>query len=141
MLKVLSPGQVGNAALQQISVSNLESQMSLFKGGLFYCPPGDYMMLKVNNQLVMSDTNLEKSTNYEVISQATGDVLIAGLGLGMILIPIVKKDSVKSVTVIEKHQDVIDLVWPKLKKYLGKKAEKITIIQSDIFTWKPGNQK
>lgn len=115
--------------------------MSSLKGYLFYCPPGDYMTLKVNNQLVMSDTDLEKSTNYRVVSKATGDVLIAGLGLGMILIPIVKKDSVKSITVIEKYQDVIDLVYPQLKKCLGKKADKIIIIQSDIFSWKPRNQK
>jgi len=141
MLKVLSPNQIGNASLKQISVSDLESKISSLKGYLFYCPPGDYMALRVNDQLVMSDTNFEQSTNYEVVSQATGHILIAGLGLGMILIPIAKKDSVKSITIIEKHQDVIDLVWPKLKKYLGKRANKITIIQSDIFSWKPGNQK
>jgi spermidine synthase len=79
----------------------------------------------------MSDTRLEQSTNREVVSQARGDVLIAGLGIGFILVPILKKNEVTSITVVEKHQDVIDLVGPRFND------PRLTILQGDILTWRP----
>jgi hypothetical protein len=46
------------------------------------------------------------------ISAAHGDVLIFGLGLGTSLHEILKNDDVKSVTIIELEQDIINLVSP-----------------------------
>ena len=80
---------------------------------------------------MMSDTRFEHITNYEVVRQAHGDVLIAGLGLGMICHPITRKPEVKSVTVIEQSADVIALIAPTLPR------RKIKVIQGDIFTWRP----
>jgi len=84
------------------------------------------------SQVVMSDFHYERATCVEVVERAHGDVLVAGLGLGMILRPILGKESVRSVTVIEKYQDVVDLVLPTLPA-----SEKLTVLLDDIYTWKP----
>jgi len=84
--------------------------------------PGTFVVLgkKTHQEIVMSDSNMEKVSNLDVIENAHGNVLIAGLGLGMILIPILKKKEVKHVVVVEKEKEVIDLVLPYLMKYLKK---------------------
>lgn len=46
---------------------------------------------------------------YSSADMAYGDVLITGLGFGMMLRLLEKKDTVKSITVLELYQDVIDL--------------------------------
>ena len=80
----------------------------------------------------MSDFHYERVTCEEVVRRAHGDVLIAGLGLGMILHPILKIEAVRSVTVIEKYQDVMDLVLPTLAV-----NDKLQVVVGDICTWKP----
>lgn len=51
--------------------------------------------------------------------------------MGMILHPILDKENVRTVTVIEKEPDVIALIQPSLP------SPKLAIIQADIFLWKP----
>lgn len=65
-----------------------------------------------------------------------GDVLIAGLGIGMIVLPISEKEEVNSITVIEKSPEVIELVEKPLRKVM-ENPEKLKIIEADIFDWKP----
>jgi len=60
-----------------------------------------YTRLLINGSVWMTDADFECATNREVIERAHGDVLIAGLGLGLILPPITRKRSVTSVTVID----------------------------------------
>ncbi len=96
---------------------------------------GHYCKLIVGNNLVMSDTYMERDTNREFIKKANGRVLIAGLGLGMVLNNILDKKEVSEVLVIELYQDVIDLVSPKFKN------KKLTIIQGDIFDWRPAKKE
>ena len=40
---------------------------------------------------MMSNTKHEQDSNIDIVQNANGDVLIAGLGLGMITIPICQK--------------------------------------------------
>jgi spermidine synthase len=96
-----------------------------------YVPSGKYAKLKINGRLVMSDTYMEHSTNRNVVRQSHGHVLIAGLGLGMIIHPILAKPEVLTVTVVEKCFDVISLITPTVKH------DKLTIIEGDIYEWKP----
>tara|TARA_Y100000992_G_C21049372_1_gene388789 strand:- start:325 stop:651 length:327 start_codon:yes stop_codon:yes gene_type:complete len=60
----------------------------------------------------------------------SGDILIGGLGIGMINIPLLASDDVTSVTIIEKEQDVIDLVWADCAK-----DDRFTVVCADINTW------
>jgi len=96
---------------------------------------GKYVRLNVNGQLMMSDTDMEKRSNRGFIYAANGNVLIAGLGIGLILKAILEKPEVESITIIEKYKDVIDLVSPYFTN------PKIEIIEADIFEWKPPKDK
>lgn len=129
MVKVIPEGARGVAAVEHIEVTQHQSTMSALKGGMHYVPPGRYARLKVGDKTVMSDTRFEHITNCEVVNRAHGDVLIAGLGIGMILVPILKKPEVRSVVVIEKHQDVIDLISPRFRN------RKLRVLCADIFEW------
>lgn len=80
----------------------------------------------------MSDTPMEKETNYSFLEHAHGDVLIGGLGIGMILLAIQDKENIESITVIEKEADIISLVGQQLPL-----NEKVKILQGDIFEYVP----
>lgn len=58
--------------------------------------------------------------------------VVGGLGIGMIIMAIQDKPEVKSITVIEKNQEVIDMVASQLDF-----NEKVNIICADVFEWKP----
>lgn len=99
---------------------------------------GTFAQLFISGSLVMSDTEHERQSNWGVLRESYfGDILIAGLGLGMVLLPILARENVTSVTVIELSQDTVDLVVPHIKAAAGKDADKLTVIQGDIFEWKP----
>jgi len=98
-------------------------------GHIFRMYEGDYIKLYVNNELMMSDTTMERISNQEFIKNAKGRVLVAGLGLGLILRPILCNTDVTEIIVIEKYPDVISLVEPKYQN------PKLKIIEADIFDY------
>jgi hypothetical protein len=99
-----------------------------------YTPDGTYTFLYRGNTLVMSDTPDEKRDHYDAVLKATGNCLIAGLGIGMVLNAIALKQSVEHIDVIEISQEVIDLVSGYYDKlYPGK----ITFHCVSIFDYKP----
>ena len=106
-------------------------------------PSGQYTKLIYNKkgfegtgnwseETIMSDTPQEIHDHDEFIWNARGKVLIAGLGLGLVLKNVAKKDCVEKVTVVEKEQEVIDMVW---KYYVKEFGDKIELIHEDIFKW------
>lgn len=127
MAKILAPAEKGEARLSHYTVDRNVSALSALRPGM-YTPEGTYVQLHVGNVLMMSDTRHEKITNYEVVHQAKGRVLIAGLGVGMIIHPIAAKEEVDSIVILEKSRDVIDLVAPSLPG-----GKKITVIQGDVL--------
>lgn len=136
MKTIHKPAEIGEAKIDYRTVSKHEAVMSAWGGWLSYCPPGTYARLRVGGQVVMSDTPMEHSTNWNFAHKVNGDVLIAGLGLGMIVFPALVHERVKSITVIEKSADVIALVWPKVKKRNERKIP-VNVIHCDIHEWKP----
>lgn len=88
---------------------------------------GTYARLHVNGELMMSDTRMERITNTPFLKNAKGRVFIAGLGLGLIIKNIIDKQEVDEVVVVEKHQDVIDLVMPYIVH------PKLRVICGDVF--------
>jgi hypothetical protein len=99
-------------------------------------------LVKKGEGVMMSDTPMERNTNDFFIQQANGDVLIFGLGLGLIILPLLNDENVKSITVVELYQDLIDLVQPILRK--KDLLNKLTIIQGDCFEFHkqvPKNKK
>lgn len=67
----------------------------------------------------MFNTNMEINTHLTAIDVAHGNVLVTGLGLGMFLTAILQKPELKSITVIEQSEEVIQLVAPYFQ---GKKS-------------------
>jgi spermidine synthase len=79
----------------------------------------------------MSDTNAEMRDHMQFVCQASGRVLINGLGLGMVLGAVLAKDSVTHVTVVELSQDVIDLVAAHYA------CDRLEVVCCSAFDYKP----
>lgn len=93
--------------------------------------------LRKEGAIIMSDTPMEQDTNRGFLHRAHGDVLIAGLGIGMLLRPLQDAPEVKSITVIETNQELIDLI--NMAGFAFDKKTKI--ICGDILKWKPPRGK
>jgi len=93
---------------------------------------GTYKKLTCNGEIVMSNTSAEINDHFEILTWGEGDILIAGLGLGVVLDGLLQKKEVNSITVIEKSAEVIKLVAPTFAV-----DKRVNIINADIFEWKP----
>jgi hypothetical protein len=146
MASVFADGETcGSAVVRHVTVTKHDAQRSgliaLFSSaGRGSVHPGTYAQLFVGGVLWMSDTPDERRDHAWALQQARGDVLIGGLGLGMVALGCALKENVDSVTVLETNQDVIGLVVPKLRSALaeaGKDPDKLNVICADAFKWKP----
>ena len=81
---------------------------------------------------IMQDSQAEYNEHKWLWDNATGDVLIGGLGIGLVHQKLIDNPNVTSVTIIENSQDVIDLVWEHCTK-----DDTFTLIKADIETWNP----
>jgi hypothetical protein len=113
----------------------MDNLRSAFDGsGWLFVYPGEYVRLFGHNGhggLWMSDTRMEYITNMEIISAATGDVLLFGLGLGLIVAEILPNLDVTTLTVVELSQDLIDMISPYFDD------PRLEIVQGDAWTWEP----
>ena len=132
MAEILKEGSVGDFSLKKFTITDKDF-MAHFRMGI---SNGDYIRLMHRGECVMSDTNMEKRTNYPFCLKAYGEVLIGGLGIGMIILAIQDKPEISHITVIEKYPEVIKLVGNNLP--LNNKVE---IINADVFDWKPSSGK
>lgn len=130
MAELLEDRQIGEWKLEHFTVYDHRNWQARIEG----IAPGTYVRLIHGWDCVMSNTNMEKRTNMDFCCNAYGDVLIGGLGIGMIILAIQDKPEVKSITVIEKNQEVIDIIAPQLKF-----NDKVKIICADVFEWNPDN--
>lgn len=123
MIDVLTEGKEGVFKLDKFEIK----QYDIFNR----IPKGSYIRLIDKNDCIMSDTPMEKRTNSKFVENANGDVFIAGLGIGLIILAIQDKEEVRSITVLEKEEDIIKLVGSQLP--LNKKVK---IIKGDVFNYK-----
>ena len=91
--------------------------LSVYNGGFGY-------------EIVMSNTPDEIIDHIPFVNIAEGDVLITGLGLGIVVNMLLEKQDINSITVIEKHKDVIDMVEPYILH------PKLKIMHGDAFNMK-----
>lgn len=86
-----------------------------------------YVRLIVDGDVMMTDAEFERRTNRTILREARGHCLVAGLGIGLILDPLIS--ACESVTVVEINADVIALVAPYFPT--------VTVHHTSIFDWKP----
>ncbi len=115
-------GAVGSYYIQHHKVTEAESRRTMLGGALTYVPQGNYCALKRTSKhneswdtLWMSDTPMEHGDNIAALRDARGDVLVVGLGIGMVSLAMCRKREVRSVTVLEIEPQVIQLVAPHVK--------------------------
>ena len=134
-LEYLKDAKIGDWRIETVEIPEDYARMRnvFIKNPLMKLEGGIYKKL-INriDGVVMSNTPMERKTHIEAINKAKGNVLVAGLGLGMYLQNIKDKEEVTSITVIEKSKEVIELI----AKYF-KDCQKIKIINEDIFNYTP----
>lgn len=118
---------------QDVEFARLRYMLNRRREGL---PPtaGRYTRLVCSGDVVMSDTPAEMAEHRRFVRQATGCVLVAGLGLGVVLQALADKPEVQHVRVIEKSEDVIRLVWSHWSARYG---DRIELVHADALEYVP----
>ncbi len=129
-------GTQGDWQISRFTISEKDAKFfnmhATFRGyGSRSVQPGTFTKLTRNGHTVMSDTRAELRDHAIPVYEAKGQVLINGLGLGIVVEACLRKPEVEHVTVIEISADVIALVKPHLEN------DRLTIIHADALTWKP----
>lgn len=127
-------GKSGDWEVRKFTVGekdHLSQAIGAMKSGR-YVPDGTYTGLYRKGVIIMSDTPDEYRDHGHFIYQAQGNVLVVGLGIGMVTKCLLAKPDVISVTVIEKSEDVIKLVAPTYQA-----SPKFHLVHADVFEYKP----
>lgn len=95
-------------------------------------PPSIYTELRQDDRAWMSDRPAELLSHENFVSQAAGDVLIFGLGLGIMPLQLASKTEVNLIHVVELNREVIELVNP----YLQRRTNKVTVMQGSAFDFR-----
>lgn len=125
---IITPCKVGNV---EIDIMDYTKREIGFRETISGLRAEKYARLLIDNETMMSETPMEHRTNLDFVCKAHGDVLIGGLGIGMIIMAIQDICSVKSITVLENNENVI-----KACSSLPFN-EKVKIINEDVFKFKP----
>jgi len=104
----------GNCKILPFSVSEDDAKSvnlrAMMQGDMRTICAGTYWKLIVDGLIMMSNTPSEVLDLREIVYQAKGQILINGLGLGVLLEMILAKPEVEHIEVIENSPDVIHLV-------------------------------
>ncbi len=134
-------GSSGDWRVEHFSISEKEASLHAIRCSLHpgmasrSVEPGTYTKLTRSGRIIMSDTPAELSDHWNPVHEATGHVLINGLGLGLVVQNILQKPEVTDITVIEISPDVVNIV----SQYI--QDSRLTIIIADAFSWRPPKNK
>lgn len=111
------------------------------RGNPRYTPEGSYHRLMRGENIIMSNTPDEIRDHITFVREAKGNVLINGLGLGVVIemLMIKHRDTgcINTITVIEKSEDVLSLCREHYEnKYSKPMNNLLKIIHDDAFTYK-----
>lgn len=135
-------GKRGNLSLRYLTypafVPFVYDEIKLGKNFIEKTPFGYFaedfraLALLEGERIWMSVTPHEINTMKKPIEEAHGNVLTLGLGLGYYAFHVLRKEEVRSLTIIEHDHDVIALFKEKLLPRFPH-AEKLRIIEGDAF--------
>jgi precorrin-6B methylase 2 len=138
-------GTAGNFSIKKLNITEDQVRMHNLRCMINnemerQLTPGIYTQLCEKTRIWMSDTPAEQLDHSEFVLKAHGHILITGLGIGMVAAACLRKPEVKSIIVIERQPEVIQLVAPTLQKMAEVAGKPLQIIEADALKWKP-NQK
>jgi spermidine synthase len=95
----------------------------------------EYVILldKTLNKTMMSNHEFEIITNQKFLDNAKGDVLIFGLGIGLVIFPLLNMSEINSITIVEIDGSLIEHVNPIIKK--NDIHSKVSIYEGDAFSF------
>lgn len=132
----LPVGEQGAVKIERFEVSEDASRFDALRSGSRSVPAGTYTRLKERHTLWMSDTPAEIRDHREIIRRAEGEVLIQGLGIGLVARACAMKSKVRSVTVVEQSPDIIALVEPWLRECADSHDTRLEVILGDALALK-----
>ena len=89
--------------------------------------------LHIGDISIMSDSQQEYLEHLPLLNQdLQGHVLITGLGLGFVNRFLINRPKIQSVTIVEKYEEVIDMIWDSCPK-----DERFNIVHADAESWDP----
>lgn len=150
MHKILPAKKEGIVEISQFEINTACSEMTKLRA-LFnpdtrwyeYVSPGKYTRLTINDTLFMTDTGHERFSSLPLLDNARGNVLVSGLGLGMVLIPLLDNPDVETVTIVENNVDVVKAVLTPLANFISKRygvktrSRNVSVSLGDVWTWNP----
>ncbi len=92
---------------------------------------GEYSVLLVDGEFSMSDAPFVLRNYVPFLEAAEGDVLLTGLGLGCLVRGLLARPLVRSVTVVELHADVLELIGPYYRR------PGVELVHADALDWEP----
>jgi hypothetical protein len=133
-------GKIGAAEIRsfEVPVNSLENLRLALRGGR-QTIPGWYTQLLIGGQLWMSDTDAEYRDHWPAINMIrkpeTRNVLINGLGIGLVLKAALDLPHIHHVDVVENNADVIKLVAPHYES-----DPRVTVHHADAYliNWPTG---
>lgn len=105
-----------------------------------FTKPFNYQTIKYKNTTWMSLIPHEINTMEKAIFEASGNVVVYGLGLGYFPYMVSLKDSVNHIDIIEKDPKIIELFKQNILPQFNNK-KKINIIENDAFKYINNNNK
>lgn len=90
----------------------------------------------INDEIWARDDESERNIRREAAQKASGDVLVVGLGLGVINEYLKENRNVTSITIVEKSQQVIDLV----REIFPERLSGVIVFPTDFFSFKTGGK-
>lgn len=124
-------GERGRWRVERFTVTETEARFDALRSGRRSVTAGTYTRLMRGPCVVMSDTPAEMFDHEMAVHHATGNVLINGLGLGMVLAAVLRNPDVQTVTVVEIDPDVIALIGPHFHD------ARLRIVNASAFDFAP----
>lgn len=136
----------GNIRIKREDVELKKDYFDFYKYKYLECSKSMvYTLEYINDEVLMWDDTIDLSINYKISNNCSGNVLIGGLGLGLLEKFLIKNENIDTVKIIEYNKDIIELISkyvPKqyeiiqgdFKKYIVETKQKYDTIVADIWT-------
>lgn len=95
-------------------------------------------LLNSEGKLLMSDSNSMLKICKPYLDAFNGEVLISGMGLGVLILPLLNDVTITKIDIVEKDLDIINYVYNNRLENLDI-SNKINVINEDIFTFTTTN--